>query len=113
MRNLRIADPDFEARVCSPLGDRLIQLDTEIEVKSVDQLPTERSSWQEQWSSGNEQISSRLALIEAELDRLAESRSLNVNVDIHRIAAQTVRSRCQQEQLLQADAAREPIVSRL
>lgn len=71
MRNLRIADPDFEARVCSPLGDRLIQLDTEIEVKSADQTPPERSSWQEQWSAGSEQISSKLALIEAELDRLA------------------------------------------
>jgi hypothetical protein len=67
MRNLRIADPDFEARTSSRLGDCLIQLDT-TPAEPSNQAPVD---WQEQWSAGSEQISSRLALIEAELDRLA------------------------------------------
>lgn len=71
MRNLRIADPDFEARTSSRLGDCLIQLDTETEVKPAEHAKQEPVEWQEQWSAGSEQISSRLALIEAELDRLA------------------------------------------
>ena len=71
MRNLRIADPDFESRVSSPLGDCLIQLDTGSDIRPVDQSTSDSVGWQEQWSAGREQISSRLALIEAELDRLA------------------------------------------
>jgi hypothetical protein len=72
MRNLRIADPDFESRVSSPLSDCLIQLDTTSSTRTVQQQPvSEPVSWGEQWSSGKQQISSRLALIEAELDRLA------------------------------------------
>jgi hypothetical protein len=71
MRNLRIADPDFEARARSPLGDCLIQLDTETDVKPAEVSTQAAVDWQEQWSAGSEQISSRLALIGAELDRLA------------------------------------------
>lgn len=71
MRNLRIADPDFEARAHSRLGDCLIQLDTEHESKLARQPTQDPVDWQERWSAGSEQISSRLALIEAELDRLA------------------------------------------
>ena len=71
MRNLRIADPDFEARSSSRLGDCLIQLDTETDIKPAEVSTQPPVDWQEQWSAGNEQISSSLALIGAELDRLA------------------------------------------
>ncbi len=71
MRNLRIADPDFEARAHSPLGDCLIQLNTESDIRPAEHSPQDSVDWHEQWSAGSEQISSRLALIEAELDRLA------------------------------------------
>ena len=71
MLNLRIADPDFEARTISRLGDCLIQLDTEADIKPAEPSTQAPADWQEQWSAGSEQISSRLALIEAELDRLA------------------------------------------
>jgi hypothetical protein len=71
MRNLRIADPDFEARAHSRLGDCLIQLDTETIFKPAEPSKQQPVNWQEQWSTGSQQISSRLALIEAELDRLA------------------------------------------
>jgi hypothetical protein len=71
MRNLRIADPDFEARAHSRLGDCLIQLDTETNFRPAEPLKQQPVDWQEQWSTGSQQISSRLALIEAELDRLA------------------------------------------
>ena len=74
MRNLRIADPDFEARSSSRLGDCLIQLDTETDIKPAEVSTQPPVDWQEQWSAGNEQISSRLALIGAELDRLAAVR---------------------------------------
>ena len=73
MRNLRIADPDFESRVHSPLGDCLIQLVTEPAPRTAPQPAPEAINWQEQWSTNQEQISSRLALIEAELDRLAST----------------------------------------
>tara|TARA_R110002072_G_scaffold302615_1_gene486831 strand:- start:110424 stop:110696 length:273 start_codon:yes stop_codon:yes gene_type:complete len=71
MRNLRIADPDFEARATSRLGDCLIQLNTETDIQPTEPSKQQPVDWQEQWSTGNQQISSRLALIEAELDRLA------------------------------------------
>ena len=71
MRNLRIADPDFKAQTISRLGDCLIRLDTEHETNPPEQLNQSPTAWQEQWSAGSEQISSRLTLIEAELDRLA------------------------------------------
>ena len=71
MRNLRIADPDFKAQTISRLGDRLIRLDTEHETNPPEHLNQSPTAWQEQWSAGSEQISSRLTLIEAELDRLA------------------------------------------
>jgi hypothetical protein len=71
MRNLRIADPDFAARSSGRLGDCLIQLDTEHETRPALHSNQAPADWHEQWSAGSEQISSRLALIEAELDRLA------------------------------------------
>jgi hypothetical protein len=71
MRNLRIADPDFESRVSSPLGDCLIQLSTDSDIKPAEPCTPAAVDWEKQWSAGSEQISSRLALIEAELDRLA------------------------------------------
>ena len=71
MRNLRIADPDLEAQTISRLGDCLMRLDTEHETNPPEHLNQSPTAWQEQWSAGSEQISSRLTLIEAELDRLA------------------------------------------
>lgn len=71
MRNLRIADPDFEARAQSRLDDCLIQLNTETNIKPAEPSNQKPVDWQQQWSTGSQQISSRLALIEAELDRLA------------------------------------------
>jgi hypothetical protein len=71
MRNLRIADPDFESRASSPLGDCLIQLDTDSDIKPAEPITSDAVDWEKQWSAGRDQISSRLALIEAELDRLA------------------------------------------
>ena len=72
MRNLRIADPDFEVRAHSRLGDCLIQLNTETNIKPAEPPSNQEPvGWQQQWSDGSQQISSRLALIEAELDRLA------------------------------------------
>ena len=71
MRNLRIADPDFKAQTISRLGDCLIRLDNEHETNPPEHLNQSPTAWQEQWSAGSEQISSRLTLIEAELDRLA------------------------------------------
>lgn len=71
MRNLRIADPDFEARTSSRLGDCLSQLAAATDNNPAEPSRQEPVEWQEQWSAGSEQISSRLALIEAELDRLA------------------------------------------
>lgn len=73
MRNLRIADSDIESRMHSPLGECLIQLDTTKDSPPVEQSTLDAVGWQEKWSAGREQISSRLALIEAELDRLASS----------------------------------------
>ena len=71
MRNLRIAAPDLEAQTISRLGDCLMRLDTEHETKPAEHLNRSLTAWQERWSAGSEQISSRLTLIEAELDRLA------------------------------------------
>jgi hypothetical protein len=71
MRNMRIADPDFEARAQSPLGNCLIQLNTGTDTIPAEAFKQDPVDWQEQWSAGSQQISSRLALIEAELDRLA------------------------------------------
>lgn len=71
MRNLRIADPDFEQRTHSPLADCLIHLDTETEALPTQPTPSQPTDWQARWSEGNGQISEKLALIEAELDRLA------------------------------------------
>ncbi|NQV28548.1 MAG: hypothetical protein HQ518_29700 [Rhodopirellula sp.] len=71
MRNLRIADPDFEARAHSCLGDCLIQINTKADIRPTELPDSAPIGWHEQWSAGSEQISSRLALIEAELDRLA------------------------------------------
>ena len=71
MRNLRIVDPDFEARAHSTLGDCLIHLEADYDTNSAVPPKPEPVNWQEQWSAGSQQISSKLALIEAELDRLA------------------------------------------
>ena len=71
MRNLRIADPDFEARAHSPLGNCLIQLDTGTDIPPTHHPAPQPASWHAQWTAGSQQVSSKLALIEAELDRLA------------------------------------------
>lgn len=71
MRNLRIADPDFEERTHSPLANCLIHLNTETDLPPAPPSRQQSVDWQEKWSAGNGQISEKLALIAAELDRLA------------------------------------------
>mgnify|MGYP001337989209 CR=1 FL=1 len=74
MRILRLADPDSQARSRTSLGESLIQLKSgqppakETAVTQADQ--TELQSWHDRFSSNHEQITRRLSLIEAELDRL-------------------------------------------
>lgn len=73
MRNLRIADPDSETRNHSPLGNCLLQLDQDAVPKPAAVPEEAPASWQEKWNANQDQISSRLALIESELDRLANT----------------------------------------
>lgn len=71
MRNLRIADPDSGERTHSPLANCLIHLNTETDLPPAQPSRLQPADWKEKWSASNGQISEKLALIEAELDRLA------------------------------------------
>ena len=77
MSRLRLADPDYAYRSRTPLGECLIQLiatpdvpvSTAPEPLSDDQF----QEWQTRWAGQQDQIARRLAMIEEELDRLADS----------------------------------------
>ncbi len=85
---LRLADFDCES-TASPLGDCLIQLKggpvktATVPDETVRQDGPRIRDWKEQWELNREQISRRLALIEAELDRLAEEEGLNPKLSVY------------------------------
>lgn len=74
MRILRLADPDSQARSRTRLGESLIQLkSSDSPLRQAGVTPADQAelhSWHDRWHANQEQITRRLSLIEAELDRL-------------------------------------------
>lgn len=86
MPNLKLADPDRDVRIASPLARCLVQLDARPAATASIDVPVDREEsidggnaeegcipWQKRWKANQELISSRLAMIQEELDRLDES----------------------------------------
>jgi hypothetical protein len=78
MSHLKLADPDYFERQRSTLGECLIQL---VAVPELPVGPSEEPvsdqqyrDWQDRWAGQQNLITRRLAMIEEELDRLAEER---------------------------------------
>lgn len=85
METIRLADLDHHSISNSPLDDRLLQLSSDSESSSrratesvIEQSPVasakagdskEFASWTDRFDANREQITRRLALIEAELNR--------------------------------------------
>lgn len=77
MVTIRLADLDAHSLAASPLDDRLLNLNPDSDdpspvaefVETADPSP-EFASWKVRFESNREQITRRLAVIEAELDRM-------------------------------------------
>ncbi len=74
MPRLQLADLDLSASATSPLGACLMQLDARTAQPNefVERsMPRDTGEWKDRWTANQEQISSRLQLIEVELNRLS------------------------------------------
>jgi hypothetical protein len=77
METIRLADLDVHSIAASPLDDRLLLLNSDSDdlpsvaesAETADPSP-EFVSWKDRFASNRDQITRRLAVIEAELDRL-------------------------------------------
>ena len=76
METIRLADLDVYSIAASPLDDRLLHLSSDFdspgpvsEFKETPEPSPEFVSWQDRFDSNREQITRRLAVIEAELDQ--------------------------------------------
>lgn len=86
MDTIRLADLDYQSVSSSPLDDRLLQLSSDFrdssgsdETRVTNHTPAKREdaeaspeflSWTDRFEGNRDQITRRLSLIEAELDRL-------------------------------------------
>jgi hypothetical protein len=78
MTQLKLADTNYFDRQRTPLGECLIQLVAvpEMLISTPDEpaFSQQYQDWQDRWSGQQGLIARRLAVIEEELDRLAEER---------------------------------------
>lgn len=74
MRTRKLADANYAEQIRCPLGTSLIrvtQIDNGTQTRPAKSAEVPGfSEWQEQWQSNNKLISQRLALIDAELERI-------------------------------------------
>lgn len=76
METIRLADVDVHSIAASPLDDRLLQLSSEYddpapvtESAGTPEPSPEFDSWKDRFAANRDQITRRLAVIEAELDQ--------------------------------------------
>lgn len=79
METIRLVDLDFHSIAASPLDDCLLQLNSDADdvalvAESSDDVESspEFVSWNDRFEANRDQMTRRLALIEAELDRLEQ-----------------------------------------
>ncbi|MBI1312748.1 hypothetical protein GC176_15765 [bacterium] len=94
MRTQRLADADYAERIRGSLGTTLIQITQNGNRPQTRPAPHAAvpgfAEWQQQWQTNNRLISQRLAMIDAELERMTRdemaSPQLNVFQDVETVS---------------------------